>query len=510
MDGEIEHGAFVSAFAYEWFVEGEVAAAKGRHDESAIALETANASPSDDALLMARLAEEYEMSGASRRADRTLSVARRSDPQSARVWLAKGRIHMLRAEYDEAMRALVTASKRDPTSDEIAIALGRALRTQGLRLRANAVLIAYIERNYDTETEGARRVLLELARTDSDPQTLQRALALGASEDRDREAFLAAELAYKAGQPALAARLLDGALETPESRALWLRAAIRSGDRASARDFLVSTPSDALGGPAKHAAWLLELGEPTLALEVLQSETPSPRVVTLRGRALADRGDYVAATRALSGVPHGSSTYDGARLAFAESAKARIREGAAAEALSSAPSDSREVRFELAKLYLSQGDLKRGLRLFDPKRPSDRPAIARLFEEAGHSREASAYYATIDEQAPESAAVLARAAAERLMARGRYEPAAEVLRQWTASSPDDLYARARLIEILTLLDRSSEATAEAHALLPYIHHPALLKRVTPPTQNATDSKHLETAPRKPESQPTQTAPVSQD
>ncbi|MEM7138821.1 MAG: hypothetical protein AAF500_19750 [Myxococcota bacterium] len=499
MDGQIEQGAFVSPFAYQWFVEGEVAAAKGRHDESAIALETATASPSDDALLMARLAEEYEMSGASRRADRTLAVARRSDPRSARVWLAKGRIHMLRAEYDDAMRALVAASRRDPTSDEIAIALGHALRTQGLRLRANAVLIAYIQRNHDTQTEGARRVLLELARADSDPETLRRALALGAGADREQEALLAAELAYETGQPALAARLLEGALETPESRTLWLRAAIQSGDRGSARDLLASTTSDAFGGPAAHAAWLLELGEPNLALEVLQSETTTPNVATLRGRALADKGDYVAATRALSRVPYGSSTYEPARLAFADSARASVRKGAAAEALSSASSDSREVRFELAKLYLSEGDLKRGLRLFDPKRPADRPAIAMLFEQAGRSREASAYYATIDEQAPESAAVLARAAAERLMARGRYEPAADVLRHWTASSPDDLYARARLVEILTLLDRPSEATAEARALLPYIHDPTLLKRVTPPTQNATDSRHLQTAPRKPDS-----------
>ena len=64
VDGEIEEGPFVSPFAYEWFIEGEVLAAKGDHDDAAIALETATAAPSEDVFLMTRLAEEYELSGA--------------------------------------------------------------------------------------------------------------------------------------------------------------------------------------------------------------------------------------------------------------------------------------------------------------------------------------------------------------------------------------------------------------------------------------------------------------
>ena len=81
VDGEVENGPFVSPYAYEWFIEGEALAARGQHDQAAMAFENAAAAPNDDVLLMTRLAEEYELSGAYRRADRTLSLARRNYPE---------------------------------------------------------------------------------------------------------------------------------------------------------------------------------------------------------------------------------------------------------------------------------------------------------------------------------------------------------------------------------------------------------------------------------------------
>ncbi|MGB5311323.1 MAG: hypothetical protein WBN38_04580, partial [Polyangiales bacterium] len=43
VDGRIEDSPAVSPYAYEWFIQGELQAAKGLHDEAAIAFENAAA-----------------------------------------------------------------------------------------------------------------------------------------------------------------------------------------------------------------------------------------------------------------------------------------------------------------------------------------------------------------------------------------------------------------------------------------------------------------------------------
>ena len=157
-----------------------------------------------------------------------------------------------------------------------------------------------------------------------------------------------------------------------------------------------------------------------------------------------------------------------ARIAFAESSEAQRRPGAAAEALSLAPHDSLAVRVKLAELYLAEGDLRAGLRLFDAKLTSDRAAVAALFERAGHYQEAAAYYATIEASSPEDPRVHARAAAERLAARRLYGPAATILERWTATAPDDLYARVRVVELLQEADQHEAATEKGFSTLPFI------------------------------------------
>lgn len=468
VDGQVEEGAFVSPYAYEWFIEGEVAAAKGEHDDAAIALETATAAPSEDVLLMARLTEEYEMSGASRRADRTLALARRSYPMSAQVELAEGRINRHRDRLDEAMASFLEARRLAPTWEEPVIELAQTLKAQGHPLRASALLVEYITTTYETNTEGARRVLIDLARGGGDAETLQRALALGAGSNAEREALLAAELAFETGQPALAARLLASTIGTPENRMLWLHALIASGDRETAQDFLASAKSEQLGGTVAHAELFIEVDEPDPAWNLLQTAAASPRVQHARGMALLGRGDYLAASRALSEVPPGSSTFEAARIAFAESSEAQRRPGAAAEALSLAPRDSLAVRVKLAELYLAEGDLRAGLRLFDAKLTSDRAAVAALFERAGHYQEAAAYYATVEANSSEDPRVHARAAAERLAARRLYASATTILERWTATAPDDLYARVRVVELLQEADQHEAATEKGLSTLPFI------------------------------------------
>jgi tetratricopeptide (TPR) repeat protein len=468
VNGQLEEGAFVSPYAYEWFIEGEVSAAKGEHDDAALALETATAAPSEDVLLMTRLAEEYEMSGASRRADRTLVLARRSYPESAQVELTDGRINRYRGDLDEAMKSFLEAKRLAPKWEEPVIELGETLRAQGHPLRASALLIEYITTSYEINTEGARRALVDLARSGGDAETLQRALALGAGSNAEREALLAAELAFDTGQPALAARLLASTVGAPENRMLWLRALMASGDRKTARDFLASAESGQLGGPGAHAELLIEIDEPDPALELLQTAGTSPRVQYAKGVALLGSGDYLAASRALSDVPPGSSTFEAARIAFAESSEAQRRTGAAAEALSLAPHDSLAVRVKLAELYLVEGNLRAGLRLFDARLASDRAAVASLFERAGHYQEAAAYYATVEANPSEDPRIHARAAAERLAARGLYGPATTILERWTATAPDDLYARVRLVELLHEAGHHEAATEKGRATLPFI------------------------------------------
>ena len=450
-----------------------MSAAKGEHDDAAIALETATAAPSDDILLMTRLAEEYEMSGASRRADRTLALARRNYPESAQVALTEGRIKRHRGGLDEAMTSFLEAKRLAPKWEEPVIALAETLRVQGHPLRASALLIEYITTTYETNTEGARRVLIDLARSGGDAETLQHALALGAGSNAEREALLAAELAFDTGQPALAARLLASTVGAPENRAFWLRALMASGDRQTVRDFLASANSEQLGGPVPHAEIFIEVDEPDRALDLLQTAPASPRVQYAKGMALLERGDYLAASRALSDVPHGSSTFEAARIALAESSEAQRRTGAAAEALSLTPHDSLAVRVKLAELYLVKGDLRAGLRLFDAKLAADRVAVAALFERAGHYQEAAVYYATVKASASEEPRIHARAAAERLAARGLYGPAATILERWTATAPDDLYARVRLVELLQKADQHEAATEKGLVTLPFIDDPLL-------------------------------------
>ena len=473
VDGQVEEGAFVSPYAYEWFIEGEVSAAKNEHDYAAMALETATAAPSEDVLLMTRLAEEYERSGASRRADRTLALARRSYPESARVDLTAGRIKLHRGDLDGAMTSFLAAKRRDPKWEEPVIALAETLRIQGHRLRANALLFEYITVTYETNTEGVRHVLIDLARGGADAETLQRALALGAGSNAEREALLAAELAFDTGQPALAARLLADAVGAPENRMLWLRALMASGDRKTAQEFLATAKSEELGGRVSHAELFIEVDEPDRALELLRTAPSSPRARYVEGIALLERGDYFEASRALSDVPRGSSTFEAALIGFARSSEAQRRTGAAAEALSLAPHDSLAVRVKLAELCLEEEDLRTALRLFDAKLASDRAAVAAILERAGHYDEAAAYYSTLEASASEDPRVHARAAAERLAARRLYGPATAILERWTATAPADLYARVRLVELFKEAGQPERAVESGLATLPFVDDPRL-------------------------------------
>jgi len=473
VDGQVEHGPFVSPFAYEWFIEGEVLAAKGQHDQAAMAFETATAAPADDVVLMARLAEEYELSGASRRADRTLSLAHRYHSESARVALAEGRIQEIRGNGGEALSLFVRAAELAPTWDEPIIAIAETLVARGNTHRAIAVLLEYVGSSLEGRSERALGVLIDLAHHAGDAETLERALVLDRSSTPARRAQAAGKLALRAGRPALAARILAEALGTPENIALWLRALVESGDREGAAKFLATANSELFGGVLEHADLLLEIGEVDRALQLLEAADTSPRVEYAKGRALLARGDYIDAAIVLADVPLGAASFEAARVALAECSTSQGRQGAAAEALSLAPHASLEVRERLAEFYLEEGDLRAGLRLFDPKQPSERAALAAFFERAGHFEEAAAYYATVKIVPPDQPQLRARTRAEQLASRGQRRGAITILEQWTAIAPDDLYARVRLVELLRADHRAEAAGTKGRQALEVVDDPVL-------------------------------------
>jgi tetratricopeptide (TPR) repeat protein len=272
----------------------------------------------------------------------------------------------------------------------------------------------------------------------------------------------------------LAVRLLAPALDTPENLALWLRALVESGDQRAAAVFLATADSERLGGLLNHAELLLEIGEVDVALRLLEAAEASPRVEYSKGRALLARGDYIEAAVVLADVPLGAASFEASRMAFAQCSMSQDRQGAAAEALSQAPHGSLAVRRMLAEIHLEEGNVRAGLRLFDPKQPAERAALAGLFEQAGRFEEAAAYYANVKVHVSDEPQLRARASAEQLASRGHHRSAIAILERWTALAPDDLYARVRLVELLQADDRAEAAEKRGLRTLQVIDDPVLL------------------------------------
>ncbi len=473
VDGHVEDGPAIAPYAYEHFIEGELLASKGRHGDAAMALESATATPASDVVLITRLAEEYEMSGAARRADRALSLARRHYPSSARVALTEGRILENRGEVDEALAAFARARELAPTWAAPVVETAEALASRGHSLRGAAVLLDFIEAAPEGSTGAARTALIDLARRMGNAGLLARALRFEPGSTPEKRAAEAAELALSAGRPALAARLLEDALMTRRNVDIWLRALVQSGDRDRAAAYLASPAAARTRSTEDRASALVTLDENEHALRLLAAAERSPRVQYARGRALLGQGEYVAAAKTLAAVPLGAASFEASRIALAECSLSQGRRGAAAEALSVTPHASLAVRRELAKIFVSEGNLRAGLRLFDARQTSERAALASVFEQAGHFEEAAAYYASVKVTTTSPPRIQARASAEQLASRGLYPNAIAILDHWTETAPDDLYSRVRLVELLQAERRFEEAENRGRAALAVIDEPRL-------------------------------------
>ncbi len=475
VDGHVEDGPFVSPYAYEWFIEGEVRAAQGQHDEAALAFESATAAPANDVVLLTRLAEEYELSGSSRRADRTLAAARRANPDSAHVALAEGRIERRRGRYREALGAFVRARALAPRWDAPVLAIAETLDARGHRQRAEALLLDYVSSGPEDGGRDARHALTERTRRAGDAESLARAMLLEAELTRTERARVAGELALQRGKPALAARMLEDAIDDEKNVALWLRALARSGDRSRAAEFLRSAEGRRFGTRLDRADQLLALSAIGSAEPLLRAAGPSPRAGYLKGRAVLADGDAVRGAEMFASVPVGAASLEASRLALAECSTLRGRPGAGAETLSRTPHGSLAVRRALAAFYVEQRELRAALTLFDPRSALERAAVAEVFELAGKFDEAAAYYASVESAADPR--LRARATSEQLAQRDRHRAAIAVLEPWTETAPEDLYARVRLVELLVADGRNEEAAKRGRATLPLVDDPVLRDRL---------------------------------
>jgi tetratricopeptide (TPR) repeat protein len=300
------------------------------------------------------------------------------------------------------------------------------------------------------------------------------------------QAYEAAKLAMSVGQPALAARLLDGALATEDSVALWLAALRQSGESARAADYLASAQAARGASVEERAALLLDLHDDERVLRLLAAAERSAQAQYVRGSAFLARGEYLQAASTLAEIPLGAAPFEPSRIAFAECLLSQERTGAAAEALSLAPHASLRIRQKLAEIYVDGGDLRSGLRLFDARRSGERAAVAEIFERAGRYEEAAAYYASVKVGPSNEPRIRARASAEQLASRGLRRSAIVVLEHWAAVAPNDLFSRVRLVELLQAERRTKEAARRGREVLRLIDDPLLREHLagllgSPPT-----------------------------
>jgi tetratricopeptide (TPR) repeat protein len=477
VDGTVEEGPAISPYAYEWFIEGERLAAQGRHGEAAMAFESASAAPTGDVVLIMRLAEEYEITGASRRADRVLSLAHRYYPNSPRVALAEGRILLLRNDVDAAFSSFLEANRRAPGWAAPVVEMAKALAARGNVERANALLLEFLGDASEAQSHIALGALLDLARRHGDAETFVRALSFDRTSTPTERERRATRFALSTAQPSLALRIVDPRPETEELAKLRLEALRRSGRRAEAIDYLASPDTARVSPVDERAAGLVELGAEDRALELLAAAARTPRVQLTRGSAMLAAGDYVEGASELAKVPWGSSAFEASRLALVDCTESQRRAGAAAEALSLTPHGSLEARVKLANLLVDANELNAALRLFNPRETADRAALASLFERMGRYDEASAYYATVRVTTDSEARLRARTAAEQLAAQGLRESAIAVLERWSQVAPEDQYSRARLVELLRAERRVDEARRRGRETLPVITDPKLRAHV---------------------------------
>jgi hypothetical protein len=298
LGGQTRVGAFVPPFAYEAYVRGEAALARGAFEEAAAQFELAGAAPEEDPYVLARLAYAEARAGRPRDAERSLEHALALDPCSEAAWLTRAELAELAATREQnqaklelALQAYRRAGACAPRSLRGPLGEARVLEQMG---RTSEALLALARFEGAADQPTAARAAFEAALRGTDPATLAHALETWtAYQAADAESVeRACRWALAHGAPALAARLRD---QHPGTLPRSLDAAIARelGELPRLR-LLVEGPAEELGGQRAAAELALVAGayeraelEATAALAATPGE---PALLALRAEARAALG----------------------------------------------------------------------------------------------------------------------------------------------------------------------------------------------------------------------------
>jgi tetratricopeptide (TPR) repeat protein len=306
LHGTALRGAFVPPTAYEAYVRGELALARGRPDEAIAQLDLATTAPDEDPYLLSRLAHAQLLAGKRAQAEQTLDRAYALDPCHEQVWLMRGELAATRGDDDGARAAFAKASACAPGSDEGVLAQSALLADRGDLAGSLDVLVDAHEHGQQVLTRmlfGSRAQAPRGSTRDADPLHFAHAVAsLSRSDAIER----AAGLALERGMPRLSLRLREqhAARLPPQLEAQLLQA---NGMRAELAALLAQHDASELGGAARTAALALDAGvyeRAELESGTALAEAPSDALHALHARASLALGDTRAAmvdARAITG-----------------------------------------------------------------------------------------------------------------------------------------------------------------------------------------------------------------
>ena len=469
--GEQRTGTFVSPFAYEWFMRGELAAGAGDWPGAAEAFRMALAGPDEDPLVLARLADALDHAGDRAAADEALAEGERIDECPEAIWLVRGAIAERHDQRDTAIAAYTRAASCAPQSADGPLALAALLERAGQSARADAVLQDCVTRA-GGHGAGAARARLALALRGGDARAIADALEtlghVAPARGSDVEAAVRATLS--ADDRGLAARLFDRLPRGLGDVALRARSLVRAGRSTEAEALLATGSPDAFGGLTETARLFLEVGRADRAEELAAAAlatTDEPEAAVVLGRARLALGEYGGAVGPLARVRAGATAFVDARLALATALDGMGMPGLAREALARTltTDDDVRVREALAAARLAAGDLDRALdALGTHDDVRSQVARARLLDRGGRPADAARAWASVSVDDPGlDAPTRERVRAERWLARDDVQRGIATLRALVRSTPTDALARARLAELLQRTGDASGAAREATA-----------------------------------------------
>lgn len=332
--GEVREGPAVSPYAYEHYVRGELALARGDLAEAALELDEARAGGRDDPYVLARLADVLDRLEQPARAQELLDEAEQLDPEAEVVWLTRGRLAERHDRLDEAEAAYAEASAAAPESSDGPLALAAVLRRRDREAEADAVLDRFVERAEGGADASRAQLAAAVARGDADGAERALRALLEVAPARGEEVRAAARLALAAERPELALRLFEATPAGPEDRTDRLRAALAARDADRAEGIL------ALWGP-EGAEELLLAGRAYLALgraedavalfEVADRAGAGSEARRWLGAALRAQGELARSAEVLGAISPGAAAYQAARRELALTLQAAGLRGLADE-----------------------------------------------------------------------------------------------------------------------------------------------------------------------------------